>query len=115
MCSTSTPKGRTGVDKIRIRWLLAIVAALALVLGGVAYANWHARSADSTEAEADNPAREAPGGDENAAEEHESDAVADPNAQGSGPVAFTVAGHSAYIDTTTLKSVPPAKKTPRTE
>lgn len=107
------------MDKIRIRWLLAIAVALALGLGGAVYAHQHSRTSEAAEAEADNPAREAPGGEENqAAEEHEegeSQAVADPNATGTGPVAFTVTGRSAYIDTRTLKSVPPAKKPPRTE
>ncbi|NUT21355.1 MAG: hypothetical protein HOV77_19450 [Hamadaea sp.] len=104
------------MDKIRIRWLAAVAIALALSTGGVVYAAHDKDSREATEAEyeADHPEKANPAGEE-AEEEGEEDAVADPDAKGSGPVAFTVAGHSAYIDTRKLPAAPPTRRPPRQE
>lgn len=107
------PEGSDTVDKIRVRWLMAIAIALALATGGVVYAAHDNPSAEATESEfdADHPDRANPEGEE----EGEEEAVADPAAKGTGPVAFTVAGHSAFIDTRTLPAAPPTRRPPKAE
>jgi hypothetical protein len=96
------------VGRTRIRWLLAIVAVTALGLAGVAvYVNIDRPASDKAEA-SDNPELKGPDGQE------EEDAAIDPNATGSGPEAFTVTGHSVFIDTRTLASSP-TKRAPRAE
>jgi hypothetical protein len=86
------------VENLRIRLLVAAAITLALAGGGVAlYA--HQSGKDIGEA----LGIERPGEEEEAAKP-------DPNAKGSGPEAFTVPGHTVYIDTRTIHSQKPPKR-----
>ncbi|MCW3841550.1 hypothetical protein ONA70_15720 [Micromonospora yasonensis] len=108
------------MDKIRIRWLLAAGVAVALSTTGLVYTSTQQHTENSAAASGDNPALAAPDGDNPALadfdgdQEAEDEAVVDPNAKGSGPVAFTVPGHATFIDTRTLKSKP-TKRPPNKE
>jgi hypothetical protein len=102
------------VRNTRTRWLLAIAVAAALGIAGAAVLTHQSGATHrQTAALADQPDLAAPQGEAEA--EDEDAAVADPDARGTGPQAFSVPGHSAYIDTRLLRSVPPAKKPPRPE
>jgi hypothetical protein len=100
------------MSRIRHRWLAAaFIVALAAVPGCTS------SNATNTAAqqEADQPQAAAPAGENEEAEEHEEEATVDPDAKGSGPEAFTVPGHSVFIDARTLKSQPPKKRPPKEE
>ena len=100
------------MSTVRIRWLIIIVATLLVAAGGgvAVYANQHERSLEATEHE-DEIGLEAPG----EADADVDAAVADPTSTGTGPAASTVAGHSVFIDTRTLKAKPVKRTTERAE
>jgi hypothetical protein len=104
--------------RLSTRWLAAVlVLALAALFGAAFFTQGNTWSVMGTRTtEADDPDRAAPvDPDEEEAEEHESDAIADPNAKGSGPQASRIAGHTAFIDTRNLKAKPIKRESPRAE
>ena len=110
------------MGKIRIRWFIAVIAAVITVAGVFVYVQVNGGELAREFTGSDEIGREAPGesGEEAEAEEAEreageAEAVADPSAVGSGPEAFTVAGHSVFIDTRTLASKPTKRDEPRAE
>lgn len=90
------------MQRIRRGWLAAAILATAAVLAGCS----SAASTSAAEHDQDQPQLNAPERDGEAEEE----AVADPDAKGTPPEAFTVPGHSVQIDVRNLKASPPKKK-----
>lgn len=88
---------------------IVIATAVLLTVGANAACTTHAATGRPVSGlDADRVGQDAPGGDPDAA-------TADPTAVGHGPQAFTVAGHSVYIDTRKLHSLKPTPQGPGTE
>jgi hypothetical protein len=101
------------MSNLRNRWYIVLPVVVVLGLAGVlVYANTstHTTTRPVAGGEVDNPNLGVL--DADAAGEH--DATVDLTSTGTGPVASTVAGHTVFIDTRTLKSKP-VKKAPRAE
>lgn len=95
--------GKAVTGTTRLAWLTALLLTAAAALAGCG-------SGSGSEAtDPDRPQLNAPAEqDSDSAQERE--ATADPDAKGSAPVAFTVPGHSVFIDARTLPSGPPSKR-----
>jgi hypothetical protein len=99
----------------RLRWTLATVVASVLAVAGVlVYVGGAGAAVEFERIGAADPDQVGVEGQEEA-DEHEEDAVADPAADGSGPQAITVTGHTAFIDTRTLSGRPNKAQKPRAE